>query len=274
MVIDAHQHFWKYNSKEFDWLEGELSVIQHDFLPENLSAEMDVAGVDRSIAVEARQSVEETDWLISLAKQNKKIAGIVAWLPINSPEFSELLDKYKGIECFNGIRHVVQDEPTGFLDDESFNAGIELMSKTDLIYEILIFEHQLDETIRFVSRHPNVSFVLDHIAKPRIGEDGMETWATKLRRLASFDNMLGCKMSGLVTEASEDSLTVPKEQLLLPYMEQVMEAFGEKRVMFGSDWPVLTPRMSYTVWKSMVEKFAGTSAKDIMGGNAQRIYKL
>ena len=274
MTIDTHQHFWNYNSQEFAWLDGELSILQQDFLPENLFLELDRAGMDASIAVESRQCVEETDWLISLAKNNPKIAAIVAWLPIAAPDFSEYLDKYKEIDCVKGIRHVVQDEPAGFLDGKEFNAGIKLIGKTDLLYEVLIFEHQLEEAIRFVRRHPNVPFVLDHVAKPRIGEDSMEPWASNMKEIARCDNLLACKISGMVTEMNEAALALPREEVLLPYMEIVLEAFGPKRVCFGSDWPVLTPRMSYLDWKNLVEKFAGSSAKDIMGANAQRVYKI
>jgi len=275
MILDSHHHFWKYNPIEYDWIDGSMKVIRKDFLPENLKTTIQEAGVDGVISVQARQSVEETDWLISMAHQNDFIKGIVGWLPLIQDDMEVYLEKYANEKLLKGVRHVIQGEPDPeFILRKDFNRGISLLKEYSLVYEILIIERQLSNTIRFVDQHPNQVFVLDHIAKPLIGRKELSPWKENIMELAKRENV-NCKISGMVTEADYQKWT-PSQ--LLPYFEVILEAFGPDRLLFGSDWPVCLVATSYKSWMELVQKnitfLSDTEQSKIMGGNAVKIYQL
>ena len=275
MILDSHHHFWKYNPIEYDWIDGSMKVIRKDFLPENLKTTIQEAGVDGVISVQARQSVEETDWLISMAHQNDFIKGIVGWLPLIQDDMEVYLEKYANEKLLKGVRHVIQGEPDPeFILRKDFNRGISLLKEYSLVYEILIIERQLSNTIRFVDQHPNQVFVLDHIAKPLIGRKELSPWKENIMELAKRENV-NCKISGMVTEADYQEWT-PSQ--LHPYFEVILEAFGSDRLLFGSDWPVCLVATSYKNWMKLVQKsitfLSDTEQLKIMGGNATRLYQL
>jgi L-fuconolactonase len=275
MKIDAHQHFWKYNSVEYDWIDDSMAVIRRDFLPADLRWEISQAGVDGVIAVQARQIVEETEWLLRLANENDFIRGVVGWVPLRDPGVGKVLKKLTVNPKLRGVRHVVQAEPDDrFILGSDFNRGIKLLSQFGLAYDILIYERQLPSAIELVDRHPDQVFVLDHIAKPRIRDNLLEPWRKNIRELARRENVY-CKIAGMVTEADYEQWT---ENQLKPYVETVLEAFGSKRLMFGSDWPVCLVACSYTRWHEIVSRFASRlSANDrawIFGQTAIKAYGL
>ena len=274
MKIDAHHHFWHYNTRDYGWISDEMAVLRRDYLPADLAPELAAAGIDRVVSVQARQCVEETEWLLKLAEENDFIAGVVGWLPIASPEFPALLEKFAAKRKLRGIRHVVQDEPDDrFILGDAFNRGIDRLINTHLVYDILIFERHLPYAIEFVKRHSEEQiFVLDHIAKPKIAAGEMQPWADNLRKLAVFPNVF-CKLSGLVTEADIHAWTPDQ---LRPYVETVIDAFGPGRVMFGSDWPVCTCATTYSAWRNLVGEFIShlsvNEQTQIMGGAALKAY--
>lgn len=275
MIIDSHHHFWKYDPIEYDWIDDSMKVIRKDFLPENLKTTIQEAGVDGVISVQARQSVEETDWLIGMAHQNEFIKGVVGWLPLVQKDIEEYLEKYADEKKLKGVRHVIQGEPDPeFMLRKDFNHGISLLKKYSLVYDILIVERQLPNTIRFVDQHPEQVFVLDHIAKPLIGRNELSPWKENIQELAKRENM-NCKISGMVTEADYQKWT-PSQ--LLPYIEVILEAFGPDRLLFGSDWPVCLVATTYTNWVNLVRKnvtpYTKTEQAKIMGENALRLYQL
>jgi len=275
MILDSHHHFWKYNPIEYDWIDGSMKVIRKDFLPENLKTTIQEAGVDGVISVQARQSVEETDWLISMAHQNDFIKGIVGWLPLIQDDMEVYLEKYANEKLLKGVRHVIQGEPDPeFILRKDFNRGISLLKEYSLVYEILIIERQLSNTIRFVDQHPNQVFVLDHIAKPLIGRKELSPWKENIMELAKRENV-NCKISGMVTEADYQKWTTSQ---LHPYFDVILEAFGSDRLLFGSDWPVCLVATSYKNWMELVRKnitsLSDTEQLKIMGGNATRLYQL
>jgi len=243
MVIDSHHHFWNYDPVEYDWIDESKQAIRRSFLPGDLKAEIDQAGVDGVVSVQARQIVKETDDLLKYADENDFIKGVVGWVPLADPNISEVLDRYSDAKKLKAVRHVVQGEPDGFLDGEAFNQGIEKLRDHNLVYDVLILERQLEESIRFVDRHSDQPFVLDHIAKPQIKIDQLEPWRRNIQELSKRDNIT-CKISGMVTEADYNDWT---EDQLLPYLDTVLEAFGPDRLMFGSDWPVCLVACGYTV---------------------------
>lgn len=275
MIIDSHHHYWKYNPVEYDWIDDSMKVIRTDFLPENLEKTISEAGIDGVISVHARQVVEETDWLIELARQNKFMKGVVGWLPLMQDDIEAFLEKYSGEKILKGLRHVVQGEPDPeFILRSDFNRGIALLKKYSLVYDLLIFERQLPNTIRFVDQHPDQVFVLDHIAKPKIAANELSPWKKNIQELAKRENV-SCKISGMVTEADFGNWTPAQLQ---PYFEVVLEAFGPARLLFGSDWPVCLVATSYKNWADLVKKtistFSETEQANIMGKNAVKIYNL
>ncbi len=273
--IDAHHHLWRYSAEEYGWIGDDMPQIRRDFLPADLEAELRAAKMDGAVAVQARQTLEETDWLLKLASNHQAMRGVVGWAPIASPRFAEVLEKLRSHRKLKGLRHVVQDEPDeAFLLRENFNTGIDLLRDTGLVYDLLIFERHLVNATLFVDLHPHQAFVLDHIGKPRIAEGMMEPWLSNLRELARRENVT-CKLSGMVTEADWAGWSV---ETLRPYAEAVLEAFGADRVMMGSDWPVCLLAASYRRWVSTVEELVSglshSEQESILGGTAMRVYDL
>ncbi|CAA6692727.1 MULTISPECIES: amidohydrolase [unclassified Lentimonas] len=274
MTIDSHHHFWNYDPVEFDWIDDSMRTIRRSFLPDDLKAEADHAGIDGVISVQARQILEETDFLLEQANANDFIKGVVGWVPLADANISVVLERYSDASKLKAVRHVVQGEAAGFLDGADFNHGIEQLAAHDLVYDVLIFEHQLKEAIRFVDRHPNQAFVLDHIAKPQIKNDRLEPWQKNLRELAKRDNIT-CKLSGVVTEADCQNWT-PEQ--IRPYLDTVLGAFGPERLMFGSDWPVCLVACGYKRWHDLIREYivplSSTEQAAIMGGTATKAYNL
>jgi len=258
MVIDSHRHFWHYNDVEFGWIAD--ACLRRDFLP------TDCGRMDSCIAVQARQCVEETHWLLDLADRHDFIKGVVGWLPIAAPNFPRMLEEFLA-EKLVGLRHVVQDEPDdGFILRPDFVRGVRHALTQGFAYDILVFERHLPNVVKFVDSLPDdARLVLDHLGKPR----DFASWKRLVGELAQRENVY-CKLSGLVTEVGKFDFT--------PYLETALESFGADRLMFGSDWPVVTAHMGYGDWKRVVESFASrlslSEYEAIMGNNARRFYGL
>lgn len=273
-VIDAHHHLWRYNAEEFGWIGEPMAVLRRDFLPDDLAPELTAAGVDGTVVVQARQTLEETRWLCGIATQSAVIRGVVGWAPIGSHEFSGMIDTLAEMEKLVGLRHVVQDEPAGFLDGSEFNRGMSLLPNARLTFDILIHEGQVEEATRLVDRHPQQAFVLDHAAKPPIASGELEPWRSRLFELARRPHVL-CKISGLVTEARWDDCNM---NALRPYLDVCVEAFSMSRLMAGSDWPVCVVAKSYSDWWTLLRQyfvdFSADEQDAVFGGNAINFYKL
>lgn len=275
MRIDAHQHFWKYEPREYSWIDDAKRAIQHDFLPADLHKEIQQVGIDAVVSVQARQTMAETNWLLDLAGTHSFIRGVVGWVPLSDPKIAGILEPLSTKAKLKGIRHVIQDEPDdNFILRQDFNAGMRVLAHYRLVYDILIFERHLPQTIRFVDSHPNQVFVLDHIAKPRIKDHILSPWRENIVELAKREHVY-CKISGLVTEADYRKWT-PAD--LQPYLDTVLAAFGPRRLMFGSDWPVCLLATSYARWFKLVEseiaKLSPAERDRILGGTAVEAYKL
>lgn len=275
MKIDSHHHFWSYDPAEYGWIDDAMGVIRRDFLPEHLQLAIGAAGVDGVISVQARQSLAETQWLLDFAGENDFIKGVVGWIELASPNIGAQLEGFAANPKLKSVRHVVQGEPDdNFILREDFNRGIRELKRFKLAYDILIFERHLPQTIRFADGHPNQLFVLDHIAKPRIRDNAFEPWNKHLRELAKRPNVY-CKASGMVTEADYVRWT---DAQLRRYFDAALDAFGPKRLMFGSDWPVCLVACGYTRWLQLVSAWISELSADeqaaILGGTAIEAYKL
>jgi L-fuconolactonase len=273
--IDAHHHLWRYTAQEFEWLDDSMKALRRDFLPQDLVRELAGAGIDGTVAVQARQTLEETRWLLKMADECEAIRGVVGWAPIAGEEFPGVMEEFEDRPKLKGLRHVIQAEKDeNYILRADFNAGIEAMQGSGLVYDILIYERQLPQTIEFVDEYPDQVFVLDHIAKPLIAGGILEPWAANLRELGLRRNVW-CKVSGLVTEANWSTWT---PETLRPYLDAVVDAFGAKRLMAGSDWPVCLVASEYGQWFEVLrEYFAGFSESErdaIFGGTAVEVYGL
>ena len=198
--VDAHQHFWRYTDAEFGWINDGMAVIRRDFLPSDLKPVLDESGIHATVAVQARQSLEETEWLLALAEKNRWIEGVVGWVPLIDSDVEATLEKLASNVQLKGVRHVLQAEADAYMERADFNSGLRLLRKFALTYDLLVFEHQLPAAIALVDRHPDQPIVLDHLAKPRIAAHELEPWRTNIRELARRPHVC-CKLSGMVTEA-------------------------------------------------------------------------
>ncbi len=275
MKIDAHHHLWRYTKEDYGWIDPGMAAIARDFLPADLAGETKAAGIDATVAVQARQSLEETAWLLDLAKRHSLIAGVVGWVDLCSPALPGQLERLSSQPRLAGVRHVVQDEPDDqFMLRADFLRGIGLLARFGLTYDILVFPRHLPVARRLVERFPGQPFVLDHIAKPAIKTGELEPWAADLRGLAAFPNVT-CKVSGMVTEADWQGWQ-PAD--FRPYLDVIFEAFGPARIMFGSDWPVCRLAAGYSQVVSLVADYTAslspTEQAQVWGGTARRFYGL
>lgn len=275
MKIDSHQHFWHYNPGEFGWINDQMSEIRKDFLPADLKIELDKTGFDGSIAVQARQNLEETAWLLELASGHSFIRGVVGWVDLCSAELTKQLERFTANKKLVGVRHVIHDEPDdNFMLRPDFMKGIGQLHDYGLTYDILIFPKHLPNTVQFVKYFPGQVFILDHIAKPDIKNQVYTPWKEYIEKLAKFPNV-HCKLSGMVTEADWKSW---KEEDIILYMEIILENFGAERVMIGSDWPVCKVAGQYEkvmdVVRNYIQNLPATEQRAVLGENAQRIYNI
>jgi len=275
MRIDAHQHFWVYDQSEYAWIDDSMASLRRDFLPNDLKIELGRKGFQGSVAVQARQTLEETRWLLELATDASFILGVVGWVDLRSSNVRSQLEAFAGNPKLVGIRHIVQSEPNDrFLLQPEFLRGISLLEEFDLAYDLLIYPKHLPVAAEFVRRFPRQRFVLDHLAKPPIKSGSLRPWERGMRELGTLPNVF-CKLSGLVTEADWQNW---KPEHIVPYMDVAFETFGPRRLMIGSDWPVCTLAASYTRAIDLVESYLSQHATEVqeaaLGGNAQQFWKL
>ena len=274
MRIDAHQHFWHFDPVRDSWITEEMSVIRKDFLPRDLEPLLAREDIQGTVAVQADQSEDETRFLLELSEQHPFIMGVVGWVDLLASNLRERLEHFSEFERFKGVRHIARAESDHFLARGDVVRRIGMLAEFDLTYDILVYQHQLPAVLSLVRRLPDQPFVLDHMAKPLIGEGIVEPWATHMKELASHGNVC-CKVSGMVTEAKWAGWS---PQDLGPYLDVVFEAFGPHRLMFGSDWPVCLLAAEYGDVMASVQAYArGLSESEqegIFGENAVRFYNL
>ena len=274
MRVDAHQHFWSFNLASYAWIDESMQVLRRDYLPPALHQELNAHAFDGSVAVQARQTLEESLWLLSLAAERPYIKGVVGWVDLCAATVQVELERLAAYPKFRGVRHIAQSEPDDFLLRPAFQRGIAALERFALAYDILIYPHQLEAACALAARFPRQRFVLDHLGKPRIRQRELKPWRARLRQLSRLPNVW-CKLSGLVTEA-ELSLWKPVD--LLPYLDVALECFGPTRLLFGSDWPVCLLAAPYSDVLAVVEDYTArlslAERAAILGDNAVRFYGL
>lgn len=275
-MIDAHHHLWRYSPADYPWIPDGTALAQDHLLAQLGSATAE-AGVDGTVVVQARQTVEESDWLLALADETALIRGVVGWVPLVEEEVGRELERLARHRKFKGVRHVLQAEPDEYFARDDFHRGLAVLADRSLPYDLLLFQRQLPVALALVDRQPSLAIIIDHIAKPEIHRGRIEpAWRKGMAELARRDHVVGVKISGMVTEVGEPEID---EATLRAYFEETLALFGAERLLFGTDWPVSLLRLdSYKCWGEMVGRFAAPLSdperQAILHGNAMRIYNL
>jgi L-fuconolactonase len=272
--VDAHQHFWHFEPSEYPWISEQMPALRRDRLPADLEPILKASGMELSIAVQARPTLEETHWLLQLSREHQFIRGVIGWFDLCAPEFEEQIDALPWPNKLVGVRAMLQDiDDDEYMLREDFKRGLKVVRDCGFSYDLLIYPRHLPYALKLVRQFPSVRFIVDHLAKPPIASGELEPWMHQVRELAHEPNV-ACKLSGMVTEAAVDW----KQKDLAPFIDVVGDAFGEKRLIFGSDWPVCEIAATYPQVVEIVERqFAylpQESREWIMGGNAARWYDL
>lgn len=274
MRVDAHQHFWKLSRGDYRWLTPQLTRIHRDFQPEHLTPHLARHGIEKTIVVQAADSVDETRYLLELAKNHPFIAGVVGWIDFEDPNACTVLGELSRSPKLRGIRPMIQDiaDPTWMLR-RSFTPIFRALVEFDLTFDALVLPHHLENLTTLLLEHPDLQVVIDHGAKPKIRDRVLEPWASAMTRLAKETNA-SCKLSGLVTEASADWAIAD----LAPYVDHLLATFGPPRLLWGSDWPVLELQGSYDRWVEATDELltplSATDRTAILGGNAKLFYEI
>jgi L-fuconolactonase len=275
MRIDSHQHFWNYSPETHAWINDEMSLIQRNFLPEDLVPNLNQHNIAGTVLVQVDQNEAENYFFLELAQQNPFIKGIVGWVDLRAENIEERLNHYRQFPILKGFRHIVQGESDPyFLQNPAFRRGIAALGKYGYTYDILIYPHQLPAAIELVQAFPEQTFVLNHLAKPYIKAGQIDQWASFIAHLAEMPNV-HCKVSGMVTEANWQNWEFKHFR---PFLDKVVEAFGTERLLYGSDWPVCLVAGSYAnvigICEAYFSNYSPDEQANVLGNNAARVYQL
>lgn len=272
--IDSHQHFWKYDPPRYTWIDDSMQVLQQDYLPEDLAPVLKKNGFDACVAVQAVAEISENDFLLNCAAEHDFIKAVVGWADLCSPEVASVLEKYAVYEKFKGIRSLIQSEGAGFMLRKDFQDGLGKLAHFDLTFDLLLAVHQLPEAVILTQKFPDQPFVIDHLAKPQFSAPFDEKWSKNMKKLGALDNVF-CKVSGMVTETKDFKWQNAPFQR---YLDTLVEAFGTKKLLFGSDWPVCNLAADYGSVVDIVQNyfkgFSDTEQNRIFGGNATEFYGI
>jgi L-fuconolactonase len=275
MIIDAHQHFWKYDPVNYGWINDDMKVIRRDFGPGDLKPVLEQNGVDGTVVVQVEEKNEDTLFMLDHAERNDFIKGIVGWTDLTGTRLEDDLRSWKRYGKLKGFRAIMQGQPDDrYLANKDFQAGVRKLHAFGYTYDVLVYHDQMTATARFLEKCPDQPMILDHIAKPAIRDGEIKKWREHMKLLASFPN-LRCKLSGIITEARWDRWNY---DLLFPYLETAAEYFGTDRLCYGSDWPVCLVAGKYDEVLGIVKKFLeqvdAQEREKVLSGNAIEFYNL
>lgn len=275
MRIDAHQHYWLFDSERDAWINSDMEVIRRNFLPNDISQQLKDRGFDGVVAVQADQSHQETEFLVELASVYKLIKGVVGWVDLRSPEIETYLKHFGQYDVIKGFRHIIEgEEDSEFLVRDEFLRGIEALTANNFTYDLLIRPRHFMSTLACVAMNPNQKFMLDHIAKPDIRSGKVGDWFEFMEKLGAHENVYA-KISGLATEADWKNW---KLEDFGEYIAHVIRVFGKKRIVFGSDWPVSLLAANYDQVLKIAEAslfgFSEAERMAFFGQNAVDFYGL
>jgi L-fuconolactonase len=274
VIIDSHQHFWQVGKFDYPWMSPSLGVLYKDYLPEQLEPIITANGVSRTVLVQASNSIEESRWLLELADANSFIAGVVGWVDLKSPEVDQQLAELTQHAKFKGVRHLVESEPDDdWLIQPEVLRGLNRLAAFGMSYDLLVHTRHLKHVEKIADSCPELSLVIDHMAKPPIKSREIADWLNELKPLARIPN-LSCKLSGLVTEANWESWKIDD---LRPYVDFAVELFGPERIMFGSDHPVCLLAASYErvldCFQQILKGLTADERHHIFAANGMRFYR-
>jgi L-fuconolactonase len=275
MRIDAHQHFWKFDPVRDSWINDHMTRLRRDFLPHDLEPVLARNNVEGTIVVQSDQSEKENEFQLLHAAGHDFIKGVVGWVDLTRADIRDALQRYAGIDKFKGFRHILQSETDrAYMLSKGFRNGIRNLREFGFTYDILILPDQLPHVTQLVRLFPDQPFVLDHIGKPDIARQDISLWTKEIKELAACENVY-CKISGMVTEAKWNTWQ-PGD--FKPYLDIVVENFGTKRILFGSDWPVCLLSASYEETIGIVEEYFKNFSADeqamFFGLNAIKFYRI
>jgi Predicted metal-dependent hydrolase of the TIM-barrel fold len=275
MRIDSHQHFWKFDPVRDNWITDEMAAIKRDFTPLDIQFLLERNGFGGTVAVQASESDEETNYLVRLSKEYPFIKGVVGWIDLQAADIRQQLEAYRATTVIKGFRHVVEAEADpDFLIRPAVLNGLKALADYGYTYDLLIRPRHYAATLDCVQQNPDLQFVLDHIAKPPIKSKAFDEWAAFIDALATFPNVV-CKVSGLATEADWAGWKLDDFK---QYLEHIFARFGKERIMYGSDWPVCLLAASYeesiAIVEDKLEQFTLAEKNAFWAENAIRVYNL
>ena len=288
MKIDSHQHFWRYRTDAFPWISAAMPALQRDCLPDDVAPAMAASAVAGVVAVQARCSADETDFLLGLADCYPWISGVVGWANLAAADLTGQLAQWSMRPAFKGLRHILQDEADvpGWVARADIHQGLAAVQRAGLVYDVLVFDHQLADVADLCARHSEHWLVLDHMGKPAVrnwARDGTAAgrWRAGISALAAMPHVV-CKLSGLVTEADwtrHAGIAAQDRSTMLACFDFALEAFGPERLMYGSDWPVCQLSAPYADVYGLADQWAQsrlsvTEQAAFWSGNARRVYGL
>jgi L-fuconolactonase len=273
-LIDAHQHFWRIGQNDCAWPTPDLAAIHRDFLPEDLAAVGAPLGLAGSVLVQSQPSDRDTDWLLDLAEGEPRVLGVVGWADLAAPDAPERIAALAGRAKLRGLRPMLQNLPDdSWIADPALDPAIDALVAHDLSLDALVFTRHLPHLRTLAERRPDLAIVIDHGAKPPIAAGEFQPWADQIAALAALPQV-HCKLSGLLTEATPGA----DPRTLAPYVAHLVAAFGPRRLMWGSDWPVLALAGGYGDWLDLARALSGLTAADdlaeLFGQTARRFYRL
>jgi len=273
MIVDAHQHFWDPARGDYGWLKPD-NPIHRVFSTADLRPLLAQTGVDATILVQAAPTPAETDYMLSIARGAPFILGVVGWIGLDAPDAVDEVCRRAADPLFLGVRPMLQDlHDPGWILNPALAPALNAIAAEGLVFDALILPHQLAAITELAGRHPQLSIVLDHAAKPPLGDaDGMAGWARTIEKLAALPNVT-CKVSGLLTEVRSDG----GRDDVARCIGVLFDLFGPQRLLWGSDWPVLTLAGDYQDWFELAREAVAvkdsSAVRAVMGDNAVRIYR-
>ncbi|MBW7837538.1 MAG: amidohydrolase family protein [Sphingomonadales bacterium] len=272
--IDAHVHFWKLARGDYEWMTPDLTILYRDYWPADLQPYLDATGMQEIVIVQAAATVAETEFILDIARKTDFVSGVVGWVNLEDDAAPQTLGRLAQNPYFKGIRPMIQDiADVDWMLRESLTPGLRAVVELDLAFDCLVKPPHLQNLHRLLARHPDLRAVIDHGAKPQIAAGAYHQWAADMNRLAEDTTAL-CKFSGLITEAG-GGWTIDQ---LKPYADHLLRCFGPDRLIFGSDWPVVTLAGSYETWfetaNQLLGELSATDKAKVFGENAARFYKV
>jgi len=275
MRIDAHQHYWQTARNDYGWLTPSSGRLYADYMPDQLKPQLLARGIESSILVQAAPTVAEAEFMLGIAAEEETVAGVVGWLDLTDDRFESEWNRLRENPKFVGIRPMIQDLPSEWLLQDTVIRHLTLLADAQFPVDLQANPRHLPPILELLKQVPHLRAVIDHLAKPAIAEQVIEPWATQMKQIAAYPHIM-CKLSGMVPERQDAKWSTEQ---ILPFAKHVIEVFGKKRVMFGSDWPVCLLSATYDQVIQLHEaclpvEWDEADRADVYGGNAARFYRL